>query len=1845
MIGFPIHIRLALPPCLLRFRVHYACACSAMTGRVCASTRDRMFTLLAHVPEDGEAADVQLQQDNSQSGIVPWREPPTSTPDGVRHQSRQENAAAGSSGNHGHRFHLPGHNHRHHRAKEDRKAPSREDLYGLSASQSPHSGMRTMTDLHPGAHSSMSAKSHLTARSTSPLPSEYSPSEGSYAKKSLFDKIRRHKGDKYADHLRSLPQSEKSLLDRKEAIPNTRDRHPSIATLDPGPTVRPMMTNMSEAASRKESKARILYNHARPRRGFGRENGSRDEDKTPNEFMNSESYWNLDTNLADMEGIISSQPKTSEDGGIFNGEVPFEEKDPWETNPAAAAAAAGWDAPDSWAVKKVNDDNMARLREIDEDGTVPKDEDTGIPHGIRIFRIDSTFATLSTGVNTTAAEVLQILGKKSFLQDKLDTYQIIMKKNDLQKQLRPGERPVAIQKRLLEQAGYTDKDHIEEIGREDNSYLCKFTFVPMKLSGYYSLEKDPGLSKMIKFKEIDLSGRNLVAIPIILYSRSHEIVSLNLSRNLALDVPKDFIQGCQHLKSIVFTGNEAWQLPPSFALATRLNYLDISHNQLQQLEHANLDALTSLSHVKLSNNKLTGLPSSFSRFRSLRKLNLSSNYFKQFPPLLYDLESLVDLDISFNHIRELPKIGRLKKLERFVATNNQISGALANEFEQLQNLRELDIRHNGITTMDVISRLPNFEQIYIGNNSISKCEGSFQNIRVLSVERNPITRFHIDAPISTLALLDLSDAKIVSLDESFFEKIPNLTKLVLDKNQIRSLPDQLGYLRRLSFLSVSKNALNTLPSTIGHLQELEILDVHECNIRMLPPELWFCVNLKTLNVASNVLEGFPKLIPSLQLPIMHSPSMQSLTSSFNGTAPHSPAPEDAFEANLVRRPSQASSGLLSVGNSPANSTRKGSMASSYAASGRKASVISRTPTTDSITMARKDSNITTKLNTTFANSLKTLSLSDNRLGEDVFETITLLTQLRTLNLSYNELDDIPQNALRKWPNLQELYLSGNDLRSIPSDDLLRMENHPLRVLHLNSNKFQVLPAELGKMTKLAVLDVGSNSLKYNVTNWRYDWNWNSNQTLRYLNFSGNKRLEIKPNTNSVVPGSYSEMQDLTNFNRMASMRVLGLMDVTLMIPSIPDQTADRRVRSSDTSVGSMTYGMADTLGRNEHLSIIDLLVGSFRGHESETLLGMFDGQSMTNSGSKVAKFLAENMTTYLAEELGRLKGDEDPSDALRRSFLALNKDIASTAAHALDEKEAKLPPSTHRGSTAGQTLTPEDVRSGGVATVLFLDNMELFVANVGDAQAVLVQSDGNYKILTEKHHPAQKQERQRIREAGGFVSRFGKLNDSLEVSRAFGYVHLMPAVMACPSVARVTLCEQDEMIVVASRELWEYVSPDVAVDVARSERNDVMRAAEKLRDLAISFGATNKIMVLVLGVADLKRREKHRNRGNTLSMGPSQLSDDQLYSSKRARRNRHEPDDSKLGRLDKEVDAPQGDLSLVFTDIKNSTALWELNPVAMQAGIKIHNDLLRRQLRIIGGYEVKTEGDAFMVAFPTPTSALLWCFSVQNVLLNAPWPTEILESPYGKEVFDSDQNVIFRGLSVRIGAHWGAPVCEPDPITRRMDYFGPMVNRASRISSVADGGQITVSTDFISEIHRTLETYSEFDRSGSTGSEDTLTDDALAQSIRRDLRALVSQGFEVKEIGERKLKGLENPEYIYMMYPHSLAGRLTAQPGEPRAVTATAGDLESAANAAAVPGPAGLAADSALSVHPDTVLALWSVSLRLEVLCSSLETPGADSVRTPDMEMIERVRTRGGEVSDASLVHFIEHLIVRIEVS
>lgn len=342
-------------------------------------------------------------------------------------------------------------------------------------------------------------------------------------------------------------------------------------------------------------------------------------------------------------------------------------------------------------------------------------------------------------------------------------------------------------------------------------------------------------------------------------------------------------------------------------------------------------------------------------------------------------------------------------------------------------------------------------------------------------------------------------------------------------------------------------------------------------------------------------------------------------------------------------------------------------------------------------------------------------------------------------------------------------------------------------------------------------------------------NWNL--SLKFLNLSGNKRLAIKK-THPELHGP--KEKDLADFGALTRLRMLGLMDLTILGVVTPEETQDRRVRTSLSEVNNMAYGVADWLGSNEHLSTWDLVMPRFRNSDDECVFGLFDGRKSSRSGCKLTKYLNDQLTTHLENELRKLKNDDTVVSAMRRAFLSLEKGLGTEL---VDEKD-----------------------SGASAVVCYVAGTKLYVANVGDAMAVISRNNGQAFEITHKHISLNPSEISRIRAAGGYVSHTGKLNNELKVSRGFGYFDLIPVVNANPYVATIELTENDEFVIMASPGLWERMSYQTAVDVARTEKDDLMAAAQKLRDFAITYGAERDLMVMVIGVGDLFDKRDKRGR-------------------------------------------------------------------------------------------------------------------------------------------------------------------------------------------------------------------------------------------------------------------------------------------------------------------------------------------------------------------------------------------------
>ena len=151
-----------------------------------------------------------------------------------------------------------------------------------------------------------------------------------------------------------------------------------------------------------------------------------------------------------------------------------------------------------------------------------------------------------------------------------------------------------------------------------------------------------------------------------------------------------------------------------------------------------------------------------------------------------------------------------------------------------------------------------------------------------------------------------------------------------------------------------------------------------------------------------------------------------------------------------------------------------------------------------------------------------------------------------------------------------------------------------------------------------------------------------------------------------------------------------------------------------------------------------------------------------------------------------------------------------------------------------------------------------------------------------------------------------------------------------------------------------------------------------------------------------------------------------------------------------------GEITLVFTDIQGSTKLWEAHGAAFQVALDLHNQVIRTSIERHMGYEVKTEGDSFMVAFRSVFNAIQFCMDAQQQLHLAPWPDFL--SPHMRDTPVASAGDARRGLLVRMAVHTGEPAAKINPLTGRADYFGPSVNRAARLCAAAHGGQVLISS-------------------------------------------------------------------------------------------------------------------------------------------------------------------------------------------
>lgn len=163
------------------------------------------------------------------------------------------------------------------------------------------------------------------------------------------------------------------------------------------------------------------------------------------------------------------------------------------------------------------------------------------------------------------------------------------------------------------------------------------------------------------------------------------------------------------------------------------------------------------------------------------------------------------------------------------------------------------------------------------------------------------------------------------------------------------------------------------------------------------------------------------------------------------------------------------------------------------------------------------------------------------------------------------------------------------------------------------------------------------------------------------------------------------------------------------------------------------------------------------------------------------------------------------------------------------------------------------------------------------------------------------------------------------------------------------------------------------------------------------------------------------------------------------------------------IEAPTGHVYMVHTTIMSLYALFDKIPKPTKAAMVLHNQLLRANLELYGGYEVKMGKAGFLLVFPNGGSALNFCISTQISLMRLKWPEELYDSAYACEILDEGTK-LYTGLRVRMSVYHGSPLCEMDMSSGRFIYSGPAMDKAKTILKINSSGSIVVEESILNEL-------------------------------------------------------------------------------------------------------------------------------------------------------------------------------------
>lgn len=399
------------------------------------------------------------------------------------------------------------------------------------------------------------------------------------------------------------------------------------------------------------------------------------------------------------------------------------------------------------------------------------------------------------------------------------------------------------------------------------------------------LEAD-GFRSLQHLKKLTLDGCHLRAIPPRAFYGLDKLRSLTVkTRNAGvLSVSTDAFLGLSALEHLDLSGNYIRYLSPhALCPLTRLTSLNISHNEIGTLADlgSSLTCLESVQKIDLSNNDLSHLSSEYLTSKTwpkLEELRLNNNYIRSLKGNILRMKTWLHfVDLANNQLASLPEdlFQDAMRLKRISLSNNSLVELPPTLFQGpvSQSLDVLDLSGNLLTSVDapLLDNLQALTFLDLSFNALVSIDSArdfrgLNALQSLKLSHNRLSRLP-NLPLPALRSLVLSHNDLTSkLPGRIFTKLPNLSHLLLDFNDIQELPQALfNNATRITVLDLSHNRLGVIPEAVNNLKNLQsfaVSDNHLKNLSQLQlPALWRlqASGNRLSNVTASQLDGLPAL--------------------------------------------------------------------------------------------------------------------------------------------------------------------------------------------------------------------------------------------------------------------------------------------------------------------------------------------------------------------------------------------------------------------------------------------------------------------------------------------------------------------------------------------------------------------------------------------------------------------------------------------------------------------------------------------------------------------------------------------------------------------------------------------------------------------------------------------------------------------------------------------------------------------------------------------------------------------------------------------------------------------------